>query len=109
MKMHSARLLDPPAPSHRASSERRRGRISMQLVVIFGSLVVLGLLIASLFVPASPRPSSGDRPKQPLVVYCAASNKSVMEAIRSDYEAKYAIPLQIQYGPSQTLLASIQV
>ena len=81
----------------------------MQLVVIFGSLVVLGLLIASLFVPASPRPSSGDRPKQPLVVYCAASNKSVMEAIRSDYEAKYAIPLQIQYGPSQTLLASIQV
>ena len=43
------------------------------------------------------------------MVYCAASNKSVMEAIRADYEAQVQSPLQIQYGPSQTLLAAAEV
>jgi molybdate transport system substrate-binding protein len=46
---------------------------------------------------------------QPLVIYCAASNKTVLEAIRKDYDAEYKTPVQIQYGPSQTLLASIEV
>jgi molybdenum ABC transporter molybdate-binding protein len=47
--------------------------------------------------------------KSPLVVYCAASNKSVIEAIRADYEKAYQVPLQIQYGASQTLLAALEV
>ncbi len=46
---------------------------------------------------------------QPLVLFCAASNRAVMEAIRGDYEAEFDRPLQIQYGPSQTLLSSIEV
>ena len=46
---------------------------------------------------------------QPLVIYCAASNQSVLEAIRADYERDYKTPLQIQYGPSQTLLAALTV
>ncbi|QDT08453.1 substrate-binding domain-containing protein [Planctomycetes bacterium K23_9] len=46
---------------------------------------------------------------EPLVLFCAASNRAVMEAIRSDYEAEFNRPLQIQYGPSQTLLSSIEV
>jgi molybdate transport system substrate-binding protein len=43
------------------------------------------------------------------VVYCAASNKTVMEAIKADYEARYQTPLQIQYGPSQALFAAMEV
>lgn len=43
------------------------------------------------------------------MVYCAASNKGVFEAIRADFEQAYHRPLQIQYGASQTLLAAIEV
>ena len=46
---------------------------------------------------------------QPLVIFCAASNQPVLEAIRRDYEQEYGTPLQIQYGPSQTLLAGLEV
>ncbi len=45
----------------------------------------------------------------PLVLFCAASNRAVMESIRSDYEQEYGTSVQIQYGASQTLLSSIEV
>jgi molybdenum ABC transporter molybdate-binding protein len=45
----------------------------------------------------------------PLVVYCAASNKGVMEAVRAAYEKEFGTPLEIQYGASQTLLAALEV
>jgi hypothetical protein len=32
-----------------------------------------------------------------------------MEAIRGDYEREYGVPLHVQYGPSQTLLAGLKV
>ena len=44
-----------------------------------------------------------------MLLYCAASNKSVIEAIRADYEAAFPTRVQVQYGPSQTLLASAEV
>lgn len=93
-------------PRTRSIACRRLGSMKVQVLAIAGSLVVLGALGASL-IDWGPAAAPGSH--QPLVVYCAASNKSVMEAIRADYEAKYKTPLQIQYGPSQTLLAAIQV
>lgn len=83
-----------------------------QLLAILASLVVLVVLAVNLLSdtqrggPASPKPGE---PAQPLVIYCAASNKSVMESVRAEYEARYRTPLQIQYGASQTLLASLEV
>ncbi len=71
------------------------------------SLAFLGVLFASLI--RAPQPVGQTESSEPLVVYCAASNKSVLESIRQDYERDYKTPLQIQYGPSQTLLASIEV
>jgi molybdenum ABC transporter molybdate-binding protein len=83
------------------------------LLIILASLAVLGVLAACLIdrEPAAGTSAAGAKgtAPQPLVIYCAASNKSVMEAIRADYEKKYKVPLQIQYGPSQTLLAAIEV
>ena len=89
---------------------KRRGWLNRQVLVMLASLLVLVALAAILIdrEPAVSNQSSGPAP-QPLVVYCAASNKSVMEAIRADYAKKYKVPLQIQYGPSQTLLASLEV
>ncbi|MBL8828819.1 MAG: molybdate ABC transporter substrate-binding protein [Planctomycetaceae bacterium] len=47
--------------------------------------------------------------QEPLIVYCAASNKTVLESIRQAYEAEFKTPVQVQFGASQTLLASLDV
>ena len=95
-----------------ASRGKRGGSLKWQLAVILASLAALGLLIFGL-IEREPS-SQGDQNQtgetgQPLVIYCAASNKSVMEAIRADYEARFKVPIQVQYGASQTLLAAIEV
>ena len=45
----------------------------------------------------------------PIEVYCAASNRSVMEKIRLAYEQETGQSVQVQYGASQSLLASIEI
>ena len=91
---------------HSQRTAPRRGWIKAQWLVILASLVVLGVLVASML---DAGPTASPQGNEPLVVYCAASNKGVMEAIRADYEERFKATLQIQYGPSQTLLESIKI
>ena len=109
-----ARRSPPPKPlpcssdrEVRDSESFRVGGVSRSVVVMLTSLVLLCVLVVSLV--RSPQPASTTKASEPLVIYCAASNKSVLEAIRGDYERDYKTSLQIQYGPSQTLLASLEV
>jgi molybdate transport system substrate-binding protein len=94
--------------------KQRRGKVSTPLVLA-GSLIALLGLIAALVYRPGPANGNGSaaggdaQPAEPLMVYCAASNKTVLEAIRADYEREYKTPVRIQYGPSQTLLASMEV
>jgi molybdate transport system substrate-binding protein len=79
---------------------------------IVASLLLLGLLVAGLVERPSSRvaretETSSAEPS--LMVYCAASNREVMEAVQADYEKEFGIPVQVQYGASQTLLASLEV
>lgn len=98
----------------------RRGGVSWPLVIIVGSLV----LLVGLFTVLSPRKftptnsaatstpgnrAAGQSSVEPLVVYCAASNRAVIESVQKDYEAEFGIEVQVQYGASQSLLASIEV
>ncbi|HVJ66395.1 MAG TPA: molybdate ABC transporter substrate-binding protein, partial [Caulifigura sp.] len=84
--------------------------------VFIASLVVLGALSWQL-LSSSGRPvaAPGEADKEsagsnePLSVFVAASNRPVFEAIRKEYEAEFHIPVQVQYGASQTLLSSIEV
>lgn len=91
----------------------RRGFVDRTLLVIVGSLVALVLLVVTLLWKPTGKPlgnqADGQQQAQPLVIYCAASNKSVIEAIRRDYEREFQVPLELQYGASQTLLASLAV
>lgn len=75
------------------------------LLVMIGSV---SLLVASLVLLAQPLRQS-NAANQPLMMYCAASNRAVIEAIRVDYEREFGTTIQVQYGPSQTLLASLEV
>jgi len=106
--------MSAPSNTVLRRSDLRRGAIDRTLVAILGSLVVLAILIASLLsskpnVGSTNGPEGARTKQQPLVIYCAASNKSVIEAIRRDYEQEFRVPLEIQYGASQTLLASLAV
>jgi molybdenum ABC transporter molybdate-binding protein len=77
------------------------------VLAMLASLAILGVLGASLL--RGPTAATQVAGPEPLIIYCAASNKSVFEAIRADYEREYKTPLHVQYGPSQTLLASLEI
>lgn len=87
------------------------------LLAVAGSLVLLVVLLGLLANTDAPRPSVTARPNStdvpaeaaPLTVYCAAANRGVLEAVRQDYLAEYGVPLEIQYGPSQTLLSALEI
>lgn len=44
-----------------------------------------------------------------ILLYCAASNRAVMEDIREAYEKETGRKVKIQYGPSQTLLSQLEI
>ncbi|MDG2127638.1 MAG: molybdate ABC transporter substrate-binding protein [Fuerstiella sp.] len=82
------------------------------LVAMVLSLAVLaGLLSVMVTTDSRPRPGgiAQSAAAEPVMLYCAASNRAVMEAIKTDYETDTGRRLEIQYGPSQTLLSSIEV
>ncbi len=102
--------LNPPhaKPKARTASGRlRRGGSSWPVLAMVTSLAILGLLVVTL--TRRPAATTQAGAPEPLVIYCAASNKSVFEEIRRDYEKDYGATLYVQYGPSQTLLASLEV
>lgn len=85
-------------------------------VLMVGSLVLLvGLSLLLRSAPERPREPRSvadvpqDVPKPPLIVFCAASNRSVLEQIKQDYEAECGVPVLVEYGPSQTLLATHEI
>ncbi len=46
---------------------------------------------------------------KPVMMYCAASNRAVMEAILADYRREFGRQVDVQYGASQTLLSQLEV
>ncbi len=78
-------------------------------LVMIGSVVAVAAMIYVLAKSDSSRSTGVDSDGQPLLFFCAASNRAVMEAIRTEYEAEFDREVQIQYGASQTLLSSLEV
>lgn len=76
-------------------------------IVMLVSLLVLFGLFFQLSQTEKRRSSTGSG--RPIMLYCAASNRAVIEAIREDYEDEFGRVIEIQYGASQTLLSAIEV
>ncbi len=85
--------------------------MNRSLGVMLGSLALAGVLIASLVGGKSlwPRAGSDRTAGAPVLLYCAVANREAIEAIRADYQREFGREVEIQYGPSQTLLSSIEV
>ena len=73
---------------------------------IVGSLLAFVVLVGLLGWKSQP---TGTQPNQPLLVYCAAGLKAPMEAVAHAYEARYGIPIQLQFGGSGALLSNLRV
>jgi len=74
-------------------------------LAMIGSLAVL---VTAVFLLSRSNRRSEDQ-TEPLVLFCAASNRAVVDAVREDYKKEFGREIQIQYGPSQTLLATMEV
>lgn len=102
---------------------RRNGSSQNAVVIALGSLVALGVLIFLVSRMGQRREASRCMERQtasqqraektakssPLLVYCAASNKPVLERVAKHYQRETGIEVQLQFGPSQTLLATIEI
>ncbi|MEZ6126673.1 MAG: molybdate ABC transporter substrate-binding protein [Planctomycetaceae bacterium] len=78
-------------------------------IAVLGSSLLLVVILLAVMVdrPDPDRTAAEARP--PVLLFCAASNRAVMEAVRTDYEAETGRRVEIQYGASQTLLSSLEV
>ena len=75
------------------------------LLMMLGSIATLIVVLQLLSQSNQPSASRG----KPLMLFCAASNRAVIESLRVDYEKEFGRRVDVQYGPSQTLLASLEV
>ena len=75
------------------------------MMAIIGSLFILTAAI--FLLSQSKSPSTGQ--SEPLVLFCAASNRAVVDAICEDYKKEFGREVHVQFGPSQTLLATMEV
>jgi molybdenum ABC transporter molybdate-binding protein len=102
MDFRRSKILSKAAP-------HQMGGVSIGWVLA-GSVVVIAVLFGLLMrkPPAAYAPAAGG-PKQPLLIYCAAGLRKPVEQIAHDYERQYGGPVQLTYGGSQTLLASLEI
>ena len=77
-------------------------------VFLAASLVAVIMLVGLLVLKPGSRPA-GVSENGPILVYCAAGIRTTVEAVARQYEREYGLPIQLQYGGSQTLLANIEV
>lgn len=98
----------------------RRGNAAVVAIVMVVVIALLLIAVASIAIPthtvttavAVPAPITVGPPAKivsPLLVFCAASNKAVLEKIAAAYREETGVEVQFQFGASQTLLAQIDV
>jgi molybdate transport system substrate-binding protein len=93
--------------SHQTSDARRRrtGRVNALWAMLAGGVAVVGV---SAFLLSLGGP--GQAPEgQKLVMFCAAGIRVPVEEVAAEYEEKYGVHIELQYGGSNTLLNQIQV
>jgi molybdenum ABC transporter molybdate-binding protein len=75
-------------------------------LTVLGSVILLAGLFGLLYWNPGPRATDTS---EPLLVYCAASQRAVVEAVGRQYQEEYHVPVQFQYGGSETLLTNLAV
>lgn len=84
-------------------------RASVVIAASLGVIVCLIWLLAGNDGSPTNSDRSGVQTSAPIELYCAAANRAVIEAVVSDYQQETGRTVQVQYGPSQTLLSSLEI
>ncbi len=87
--------------------------MNKMLWAMIASVAALGTMLFMLGrQDRTPNPSNdGDTPSgqvTSLMLFCAASNRAVMEEVVQEYQAETGRTVEVQYGASQTLLAQME-
>ena len=78
--------------------------------LVFGvSLMIGGGLVGLLCWNSTSPAQIGGGERQPLILFCGASLKPVLEVVIRDYKKEYGVEVQPQYDASDNLLNSISV
>lgn len=86
-------------------SHQRSGRVNALWALLAGGMAIVGV---SAFLLSKGGP--GHAPEgQTLVMFCAAGIRVPVEKVAVEYEEKYGVHIELQYGGSQTLLSQIKV
>jgi molybdate transport system substrate-binding protein len=86
-------------------SHQRSGRVNALWALLAGGMAIVGI---SAFLLSKGGP--GHAPEgQTLVMFCAAGIRVPVEKVAVEYEEKYGVHIELQYGGSQTLLSQIKV
>ena len=84
---------------------QRSGRVNALWALLAGGIAIVGV---SAFLLSKGGP--GHAPEgQTLVMFCAAGISVPVEEVAAEYEEKYGVHIELQYGGSQTLLSQIKV
>lgn len=84
-------------------------RNTRQFLIAATASLALGLGLVGWLV-WNPKGSSGRSSNgRPLVIYCAAGIRPPVEAVVHEYERRFHVPVQLQYGGSSTLLGNLRV
>ena len=82
-------------------------RLSPALIAIGGSVLLLAGLIGSLYWISEP--GRHDFGNEPLEIYCAETMRVPLEEIAAGYEKEYQQKVVLHPGPSQTILANLEL
>jgi molybdenum ABC transporter molybdate-binding protein len=94
------------APTNPTRQRGRPGHVNLAWLSFLASFLAFVALVGILVWDHLA--DRGTPAGQPLVVYCAAGLKRPVEAVAREYQNRYGVPVEVQYGGSQTLLATIE-
>lgn len=98
-------MRSQPEPSADLSLSRRSGRVNALWALLAGGAAIMAVMGALLKFGGPERPPEG----RLLTMYCAAGLRIPVEEIAREYEEKYGVQIDLQFGGSNTLLNQLQV
>jgi molybdate transport system substrate-binding protein len=87
------------------SGAKRLGRVNALWALLAGGAAIVAVMGAMLKFGGPERPPEGKL----LTMYCAAGLRIPVEKIAEEYQKKYGVQIDLQYGGSNTLLNQLQI
>jgi len=82
-------------------------RVSPALIAFGVSVLLLSGLISALYFTRETGPTHDT--SEPLIVHCAEAMRLPLTAIAADFEKELKQKVELRFGPSQTILANLQL